>query len=92
MMGGELDVRRRRAAYRAAHRGTKEMDWLLGRYADAKLDGMAEADLAVFEDLLNAPDPDLQTWIMDAASVPDAQFAGIIATLRAFHRLAPGVA
>ncbi len=87
-MSQDLDARRRRAAYRAAHRGTKEMDWLLGRYAEAKLDGMSETELAEFEDLLGAPDPSLQTWIMDISTVPDDRYAGLIRQLRVFHKLA----
>jgi antitoxin CptB len=85
-MTAELDPRRRRAAYRAHHRGTKEMDILLGRYADARLKTMDEQALAEFEALLVAPDPDLQVWIMDAGTVPDDRFAGLVAELRAFHR------
>lgn len=86
---GDLDLRRKRAAYRAAHRGTKEMDWLLGRYATAKLDLMNEAQLAAFEDLLDAPDPELQVWIMDTATVPDERYAALIGELRAFYELTP---
>ena len=51
----DLDLRRRRAAYRSAHRGVKEMDWLLGRYADARLAGMSETELAEFERLIDLP-------------------------------------
>jgi antitoxin CptB len=87
-MTAELDLRRRRAAYRAHHRGTKEMDILLGRYADARLEAMDHQALARFEALLGAPDPDLQFWIMDAGTVPDDRFAGLVADMRAFHRLA----
>ena len=86
-MTADLDPRRRRAAYRASHRGTKEMDWLLGRFAAARLASMAEADLAEFEALLAAPDPELQSWIMDTTSVPDDRHASLIRELRAFHAL-----
>jgi antitoxin CptB len=61
----DIEIRRRRAAYRAAHRGTKEMDWLLGRYATARLDTMDEDALTVFERVLSLPDPQLQGWIFD---------------------------
>lgn len=88
-MSTELEMRRRRAAYRASHRGTKEMDWLLGRYAAAKLDGMTEAALDEFEALLGAPDPELQRWIMDVSSVPDDRHAGLVRDLRAFYELGP---
>ena len=88
-MSADLDLRRRRAAYRASHRGTKEMDWLLGRFAAARLDGMSEAVLAEFEALLAAPDPELQRWIMDAASVPDDRHAALVRELRVFYKLQP---
>ena len=88
-MTTDLELRRKRAIYRAAHRGTKEMDWLLGRYASAKLDQMNEAQLAAFEDLLDAPDPELQVWIMDTTTMPDDRYAALIRQLRAFFELSP---
>ena len=54
-MQSMLDERRRRAAYRATHRGTKEMDWLLGRYAEAHLASMPDAELDEFERLIQEP-------------------------------------
>jgi antitoxin CptB len=89
-MSDDLDLRRRRAAYRAAHRGTKEMDWLLGRYATAKLETMVEPQLSAFELFLDAPDPQLQTWIMDTATAPDDEYAGLVHELRAFHEVPGG--
>ncbi|MGH6916010.1 MAG: succinate dehydrogenase assembly factor 2, partial [Geminicoccales bacterium] len=57
------DARRKRLRYRAWHRGTKEMDLLLGRFADAQLAGMTPAQLDAFEALLCESDPDLYDWI-----------------------------
>jgi antitoxin CptB len=86
-MLGDLELRRRRAAYRANHRGTKEMDWLLGRYADEHLAGMDADALARFERLLAIPDPDLQQWILKPDTLGDTEFARPIAALRRFHKL-----
>jgi antitoxin CptB len=83
----QLDARRRRAGFRANHRGTKEMDWLLGKYADAKLFEMAGADLDLFETLIQLPDPDLQAWILEPAAIAGSEFAPLIARMRAFHKL-----
>lgn len=88
-MTDDLDIRRRRAAYRAAHRGTKEMDWLLSRFATARLENMNDAELTEFEALLAAPDPELQVWIMDTSTVPDDRYAALIRELRAFYKLTP---
>ncbi len=86
-MTDQLEMRRRRASFRASHRGTREMDWLLGRYADATLSEMVDPALAVFENLLQLPDPDLHAWILDPALIDQHEFAELIATMRTFHKL-----
>lgn len=85
-----LDSRRRRALWRATHRGTKEMDWLLGRYAEARLAAMDEADLAGFERLLILPDPDLQEWILAGTLADGSDVSPLIERIRAFHGIATG--
>ena len=45
-MTDDVASRRRRAAFRASHRGTKEMDWLMGRFADARVADMLPQALA----------------------------------------------
>jgi antitoxin CptB len=82
-----LDERRRRARYRAAHRGTLEMDWLLGRYAEAAVFDMTEAELEVFERLLAMPDPMLHDWIRSGSD--DGELAPLVTALRKFHGLEP---
>lgn len=80
-------TRHRRALYRAQHRGTKELDWLLGRYADARLPDMTAADLTAFEELLSLPDPDLQNWLMNGTGFEGSALAGLLVEIRAFHGL-----
>jgi antitoxin CptB len=86
----DLDLRRRRAAYRAAHRGTKEMDWLLGRYADRHLAAMSETDLALFERLIALPDPELQGWLMTGEVSATNDLSGLVESIRAYHGLGQG--
>ncbi len=86
--GPDLETRRRRAAYRANHRGTKEMDWLVGRFADAHLDDWGETALAEFEQFLELPDPELQKWILEPGTGVGDTFVELIASIRAFHGLA----
>jgi len=83
----DLERRRRRASYRARHRGTREMDLLLGRFCDARLAGMSEYEIARFERLLALSDPELQSWIMEPGAEPDADFVDFIEELRTFHSL-----
>jgi antitoxin CptB len=83
----DIDTRRRRAAYRASHRGTKEMDWLLGRFGEAAVGAMSETDLSNFERLLALPDPDLQAWIMTGGASPENDLTDLVVRIRAFHGL-----
>jgi antitoxin CptB len=85
-MPDDLEMRRRRAAYRASHRGTKEMDIILGRYATARLPAMQDAELTAFERFLALPDPLLTQWFQTSEDA--GEFAGLIAALRAHHGLA----
>jgi antitoxin CptB len=54
-----LDDRRKRLLFRCWHRGTREMDLLLGRFADAEIAVLTDAELTELERLLEIPDPDL---------------------------------
>ena len=80
-----LDVRRRRIAFRAWHRGTGEMDLIMGRFADAHLAGLGDADLDAFETLLEWPDPDLYKWVSGEALPPAEADHAFLGRLRSFH-------
>jgi antitoxin CptB len=56
---GGLDDRRKRLLFRCWHRGTREMDLILGRFADAEIAELSDGDMAELERLLEVPDPDL---------------------------------
>jgi antitoxin CptB len=80
-----LDVRRRKILFRAWHRGTREMDLLMGRFADAALAGMTDAELDEFERLIEVPDPELSAWIMGEADAPAAYDTPTFRKLKAFN-------
>lgn len=80
-----LDPRRRKILFRAWHRGTREMDLLMGRYADHALAGLSSTDLDAFEALIEVPDRDLFAWVTGAAPVPANYDTGVFRSLRAFH-------
>jgi antitoxin CptB len=81
----DLEPRRRRILFRAWHRGTREMDLLMGRFTDAEIAGMSEDDLTVFEALIEVPDRDLFSWITGTAETPDNYDTGVFKRLKAFH-------
>jgi antitoxin CptB len=80
-----LDPRRRRALYRASHRGTKEMDFILGRFVDAEIAVFSATDLDLLERLIEAPDTDLYEWVTGRAEPPPEHDTEILRRLRAFH-------
>jgi len=63
-------VRLKKIRFRAWHRGTREMDMLLGRFVDTKLDSLSEEELETFEVILEIPDQDLYKMLVDNAPVP----------------------
>jgi antitoxin CptB len=80
------EARLKRLRMRSWRRGTKEMDLVLGPYADAHLAGMGEAALAMFDALLEENDQDLAVWVMGTGPVPD-RFAGLIGEIAGFARV-----
>ncbi|HWB44504.1 MAG TPA: succinate dehydrogenase assembly factor 2 [Hyphomicrobiaceae bacterium] len=86
-MTDDEQSRRRRAIYRAAHRGTKEMDWLLGRYAETAVAGMSLEGLARFERLIGLPDPEIYDMIFNPQLSSGTGYGDLIAELRGFHGL-----
>jgi antitoxin CptB len=80
-----LDLRRRRLLYRSWHRGTREMDLIMGRFADSCIVELSETELSEFERLADAPDPDIYSWISGEREVPDSYDGPIFRRLRAFH-------
>jgi len=80
-----LDPRRKRILFRAWHRGTREMDLLMGRYAEAAVDTMSDDDLTTFEALIEVPDRDLFAWITNKEEVASNYDTPIYQALKAFH-------
>ncbi|AWN43545.1 succinate dehydrogenase assembly factor 2 [Methylobacterium durans] len=82
----DLDPRRRRTLYRAWHRGIREMDLIMGRFADAEIGTLSETELADFEALIEVPDRDLFRWLTGEAEVPGNYDTPVYRRLRSFHK------
>jgi antitoxin CptB len=80
-----LDVRRRRLLFRAWHRGMREMDLIMGRFADHAVEGLADAELTEFERLIDVPDRDLLAWVTGEAGIPETYDTALFRRLRQFH-------
>lgn len=66
------EARRKRMRMRSWRRGTKEMDLILGPFADERLPEMDEDTLATFDVLLEENDQDLYLWVTGAREGPEA--------------------
>ncbi len=79
------EARLKRMGMRSWRRGTKEMDLILGPWADAHLGTLDAARLEVYEALLAENDQDLMAWVFGQAE-PPAPIAGLLAEIAAFAR------
>jgi antitoxin CptB len=83
------DDRRKRLRYRAWHRGTREMDLVLGRFVDSELAVLNDTEVGNLEQLMEVPDPELYLWIAETAVVPPNYDTPILHRIIAFHRKGP---
>jgi antitoxin CptB len=83
-MDASLDPLRKRLMFRAHHMGTAENDLIFGRFAEAHLAGFSHAQLARFETLLEATDPDLTAWASGSRTPPPELDHDVMQMLRAF--------
>lgn len=78
------DDRRKKLRFRAWRRGFREIDLILGRFADARLADLDEAGLDAFEALMHAPDQPAYDWITGQAPAPPEFDTALLAELRTF--------
>jgi antitoxin CptB len=80
----DLDPRRRRILYRCWHRGIREMDLVLGSFAEAELQGLADGELDEFEAIMAQDDHDLHAWITGAQALPDQMNTPLFSRVAAY--------
>ena len=80
-----LGVRQRRILFRSWHRGMREVDLILGRFAEAEIANLCESELDDYERLLEAADPDIFAWITGEATPPAAYDTPVVRKIRNFH-------
>ncbi len=80
-----MDDRRKKLKFRAWRRGFREIDLILGGFADHHLANLDDEQLDEFERLLDAPDQDVFAWITDQAPAPAEYETETLALIRAFR-------
>jgi antitoxin CptB len=80
-----LDERRRRLLFRAWHRGIREMDLIMGRFADSHIAQLDADHLTQFEHLTELQDVDVLSWITGECPVPKEYDTPLFWQMRDFH-------
>lgn len=85
-----MDVRRKKLKFRAWRRGFREMDLLMGSFADDHIDSFGEKELDEFEALLGIPDWEVYAWLIGQNPVPENHRSSVLDQLIAFRYAAQG--
>ena len=85
----DIEVRRKKALFRAQRRGFRELDLIFGAFADAHLMTLEAPELDRFEALLSVPDWQMFDWVMGHAAVPSAYDHEVFARLCAYRNNFP---
>lgn len=80
----DLSERRRKLLFRSWHRGIREMDLIMGGFADASIAAMTDSELDELERLLDVPDQEIYSWFTGEGAVPPQFDSALFKRMRAF--------
>ena len=81
---GGLDDRRKRILFQCWHRGTREMDLILGRFADAEIANLGDDELIELERLIEVSDPDLYAALTGGDALAAEYAGGVFERIKSF--------
>ena len=87
----EDEIRRKRLKFRAWHRGMKEVDLILGPFADEHAARLSGPEMDDFELLLGVPDNDLYDWLCGRTPPPELYRTKLYEQINDFSRRARGL-
>lgn len=79
------ETRRKKLRFRAWRRGFREADLILGPFADSHVPSFTQAQMDVFETLLDQPDQDLYEWIVERTPTPPEFDTEIMSLIKRFR-------
>jgi antitoxin CptB len=80
-----LDPRRRKLLFQSWHRGIREMDLIMGRFANEEIDSLVGQELDDFERLTEVPDQELLAWVTGEQATPTEYDTVVFRRMRDFH-------
>lgn len=75
--GEPRETKLRRLKLRSMRRGIKEMDLILGGFADQALGELSDDELALYDEMLSENDHDMYQWASGQAAAPP-RFAALM--------------
>ena len=87
LSSADLDPLRKKLLFRAWHRGIREMDLILGRYADTHIADMSAAELEEFAVLLEVFDRDLIQWFTGEVETPSVWNTTLFQKIKQYHQI-----
>lgn len=82
----EVERQRKRLMFQCRHRGTKELDLVLGPFAEANLPAMNADELRDLSAFLGEIDPDIYDWLSGRENLPERLRSPVTTRLVAFGR------
>lgn len=82
-----IENKRKRLIFRSEHRGTKEMDLIMGSFARENVPHFSKEELEQYDELLKENDPNLYNWITGKED-PPANVASVMFEKLKSHKLA----
>ena len=83
-MSESPQARRKRLIHRSVSTGMKETDILLGAFARAHVPEFDDRQLAAYENLLTAGDPNILDWALGRADAPEEFRSDVLDLLKNF--------
>jgi antitoxin CptB len=83
-MSEDIETCRKRLIFRSGHRGLKEMDLLLGGFAQRHLGDFSMRELAMYDALLEENDPNVYAWITGREACPAEHDTPVMKLLKNF--------
>ena len=80
-----LDPRRRKLLFMCWHRGIREMDLIMGRFADENIDRLSESEISDLETLAEQRDQDLLGWFTGEFATPAEYDTPVFRQMREFN-------
>jgi antitoxin CptB len=80
-----LDARRKRLLFRCWHRGTKELDLIIGGFADVHLPTLTETELDQFEKIIETPEPELYAALVSDGPTPQGVSSEVFEKIKSFR-------